>query len=126
MRAVKACLLMLLLFWSGIAAADVRVSPPLPESFTSKGGVGTASVTLRSGVTVGALVVVNCVGDVIDPATGLPWTNYLTAELGLQPPPAAQVAAFTALAAERDRYARAFNSTIGVVATDATLGKASC
>jgi L-aminopeptidase/D-esterase-like protein len=91
-----------------------------------KGGVGTDSVTLRSGVTVAALVVVNCVGDVIDPATGLPWTNYLTVELGLQPPPAAQVAAFTALAAERDRYARAFNSTIGVVATDATLGKASC
>ena len=48
-----------------------------------KGGVGTASTVLSSGVTVGALVVVNCVGDVIDPATGLPWTNYLTAELGL-------------------------------------------
>jgi hypothetical protein len=28
----------------GIAAADVRVSPPLPESFTSKGGVGTAGI----------------------------------------------------------------------------------
>ena len=28
----------------GIAAADVRVAPPLPESFTSKGGVGTAGV----------------------------------------------------------------------------------
>ena len=40
-----------------------------------KGGVGTASAVLSSGVTVGALVVVNCVGDVIDPATGLPWTD---------------------------------------------------
>ena len=91
-----------------------------------KGGVGTASSVLRSGVTVGALVVVNCVGDVIDPATGLPWTNYLTAELGLAPPPPAQVAAFAALAAERDRYAQAFNSTIAVVATDAMLASPSC
>lgn len=91
-----------------------------------KGGVGTASSVLRSGVTVGALVVVNCVGDVIDPATGLPWTNYLTTELGLAPPPPAQVAAFAALAAERDRYAQAFNSTIAVVATDAMLASPSC
>lgn len=91
-----------------------------------KGGVGTASTTLDSGVTVGALVVVNCVGDVIDPGTGLPWTNYLSAELGLEPPPPAQVAAFAELAAERDRFAQAFNSTIGVVATDAALGTSSC
>jgi L-aminopeptidase/D-esterase-like protein len=91
-----------------------------------KGGIGTASTVLDSGVTVGALVVVNCVGDVIDPATGLPWTTFLSAELGLKTPPPAQVAAFAELAAERDRYAQAFNSTIGVVATDAALEKASC
>jgi L-aminopeptidase/D-esterase-like protein len=91
-----------------------------------KGGIGTASSVLPSGITVGALVVVNCVGDVIDPDTGLPWANYMAAELGLEPPPPAQVAAFAALAAERDRYAQAFNSTIGVVATDAALGPSSC
>src|SRR5262245_58180680 len=38
-----------------------------------KGGVGTASMTLDSGVTVGAIVVVNAAGDAVDPATGLPW-----------------------------------------------------
>jgi L-aminopeptidase/D-esterase-like protein len=91
-----------------------------------KGGVGTASTLLGSGVTVGALVVVNSVGDVIDPATGLPWTHFLTAELGLASPPPAQVAAFAALMAERDRFAEAFNSTIAVVATDAALGPAAC
>jgi L-aminopeptidase/D-esterase-like protein len=91
-----------------------------------KGGVGTASTALSSGVTVGALVVANSVGDVIDPATGLPWTNYLTTELGLSTPPPAQVAAFAELAAERDRYAQAFNSTIAVVATDAILDAAAC
>ena len=34
------------------------------------GGVGSASVRLASGAVVGALVVVNALGDVVDPATG--------------------------------------------------------
>jgi L-aminopeptidase/D-esterase-like protein len=91
-----------------------------------KGGIGTASTVLNSGVTVGALVVVNCVGDVVDPGSGLPWMSYLSRDLGLATPPPAQVAAFAALMAERDRYAQAFNSTIGVVASDAALSTSSC
>jgi L-aminopeptidase/D-esterase-like protein len=35
-----------------------------------KGGVGSASITLPSGLIVAALVVVNAAGDVIDPSTG--------------------------------------------------------
>jgi L-aminopeptidase/D-esterase-like protein len=35
-----------------------------------KGGIGTSSIKLANGVVVGALVAVNCVGDVIDPKTG--------------------------------------------------------
>ena len=38
--------------------------------YSMKGGSGTASVTLDSGLTVGALVVVNAVGDILDPSTG--------------------------------------------------------
>ena len=38
-----------------------------------KGGIGTASAVLPNGCTVGALVAVNSLGAVIDPATGLPW-----------------------------------------------------
>jgi L-aminopeptidase/D-esterase-like protein len=38
-----------------------------------KGGVGTASTVLDNGVTVGAIVVVNSAGEVLDPTTGLPW-----------------------------------------------------
>ncbi|MDT5134617.1 MAG: hypothetical protein QOE41_3928 [Mycobacterium sp.] len=91
-----------------------------------KGGIGTASTMLASGVTVGALVVNNCVGDVVDPATGLPWASYLSQQLGLVPPPPAQVAAYGELVAERDRFAAAFNSTIGIVATDAALSMSSC
>ena len=91
-----------------------------------KGGIGTASTVLASGVTVGAQVVNNCVGDVVDPATGLPWASYLSQLLGLVPPPPAEVAAYEALVAARDRFAAAFNSTIGVVATDAALSMSSC
>jgi L-aminopeptidase/D-esterase-like protein len=91
-----------------------------------KGGVGTASTVLESGVTVGALVVANCVGDVVDPGTGLPWMNQLATALRLKHPPQAQVEAFAALLAERDRFAQAFNSTIAVVATDAALSPSSC
>lgn len=38
--------------------------------FASEGGVGTALVTLNGGVKVGALLVVNAYGDVIDRSTG--------------------------------------------------------
>ena len=87
-----------------------------------KGGVGTASTQLESGVRVGAIVVVNSAGEVFDPATGLPWMADLTGEFGLRPPPAEQVAAFAA----RHRETSALNTTIAVVATDAVLTKAGC
>jgi hypothetical protein len=35
-----------------------------------KGGIGTASIKLSNGVIVGAIVAVNCIGNVIDPKTG--------------------------------------------------------
>lgn len=90
-----------------------------------KGGVGTAAVTVDLGtatVTVGALVVVNCVGSVVNPATGLPWQPELADELGLRPPPAEQVAAFAVLQPDFG----ALNTTIAVVATDAELSPAGC
>jgi L-aminopeptidase/D-esterase-like protein len=87
-----------------------------------KGGVGTASTTLPSGVTVGALVVVNSAGNVIDQATGLPWLNYLIAELGLSIPPDDQLAELAAL----ESPLSSLNTTIAVVATDAALSPAAC
>ena len=35
-----------------------------------KGGIGTSSIKLPNGLIVGAIVAVNCVGDVIDPKSG--------------------------------------------------------
>lgn len=87
-----------------------------------KGGVGTASITLDSGVTVGALVVVNAAGEAVDTATGLPWLAYQIEEFGLVAPPADQLAAF----ADRHTELSPLNTTIAVVATDAALSPAGC
>jgi len=87
-----------------------------------KGGVGTASVMLESGVTVGAVVVVNAAGDAVDPATGLPWLAYQIEEFGLIAPPADQVAGY----ADRRTELSPLNTTIAVVATDAALSPAGC
>jgi L-aminopeptidase/D-esterase-like protein len=90
-----------------------------------KGGVGTASTTLTtlpSGVTVGAVVIVNSAGDVVDRTTGLPWQADLIEELALTAPPAEQVAALAQLPSPLNPL----NTTIAVVATDASLSKAAC
>ncbi len=84
-----------------------------------KGGLGTASCRLPSDVTVAALIAVNSLGSVVDPAVGRPW------EIGLE-----MAGEFgdagrrrVALPAAPDA-APAGNTTIGVVATDAVLTKA--
>ncbi|MGO9035470.1 P1 family peptidase [Mycobacterium sp.] len=87
-----------------------------------KGGVGTASTTLPSGVTVGALVAVNSAGNVIDQATGLPWLTYLVDELGLTPPPPEQIAELAKL----ESPLSSLNTAVAVVATDAVLSRAAC
>lgn len=95
-----------------------------------KGGVGTASVKLPSGVTVGAVVVVNSVGNVVDPATGLPWMAELSGEFGLTRPPADQLDELARLPSPLDPQNapqdRPLNTTIAVVATDAALSPAGC
>lgn len=95
-----------------------------------KGGVGSASTVLDSGVTVAALAVVNAVGSTVDPATGeLYGARYgLPGEFaGLRAPDVAERAALAAASAALDSgVGEAFHTTIGVVATDATLTKAQC
>ncbi|AZG43899.1 P1 family peptidase [Gordonia insulae] len=92
-----------------------------------KGGVGTASMMLSdgpaAGVTVGALMVANPVGGVIDPMSGLPWaaTDADLLGLGLRPPRGDEIARYGELVAKQT----VLNTTIGVVATDAALDSAS-
>ena len=52
-------------------------------------------------MTVGAIVVVNAAGNVVDPATGLPWMAHLIDEFGLSAPPAEQIAALADLDREK-------------------------
>ena len=87
-----------------------------------KGGVGTASRVLDCGVTVGAIVVVNSAGEVLDTATGLPWMADLVAAFGLGAPTAEQVASY----ADLHRAFSPLNTTIAVIATDAALSSAGC
>ena len=83
-----------------------------------KGGLGTASEVLDSGLVVAAMVAVNSLGSVIDPATGRPWEIRLElgCEFGAQAKKSIVLPA--PQAAEISR-----NTTIGIVATDAILTK---
>ena len=90
-----------------------------------KGGVGTASMALPSGVTVGAVVAVNCAGDVVDRSTGLPWMAELIEEFALTPPPAGQIDALAQLPSRLSPL-NTLNTTIAAVATDAALSPAAC
>jgi L-aminopeptidase/D-esterase-like protein len=79
---------------------------------SAPGGVGTASLRLPGGATVGALAVVNALGDVVDEVGGLlagagAWEAMLTG-----PPPSPPTPGT--------------NSTLGVIATDVPLTKAQC
>ena len=99
------------------AGAGATVGKMLGMGRAMKGGVGTRSITLESGLVVGALAVVNAVGDVIDPGTGQVVAGARNEDgsfadarrilRGLVPPPS-----------ERE------NTTIVVVATNARLTKA--
>ncbi|MFJ6086217.1 P1 family peptidase [Streptomyces sp. NPDC092369] len=89
-----------------------------------KGGIGTASVVLDSGVTVAALVVANAAGSVMDPETGVLYGELFQGRVDY---PEARVheAARRRLAETQARYASPpLNTTLAVVATDAELSKA--
>ena len=52
------------------AGAGATVGKTAGPGRAMKGGLGTSSHTIGNGIVVGAIVAVNCVGNVIDPATG--------------------------------------------------------
>ncbi len=84
-----------------------------------KSGVGTASITLPGGLTVAALVAVNAVGDVIDPATG-------AVIAGVRSPDGDRLLDARTLIRSglSDSSLPGGNTTLGVVATNAVLSKA--
>jgi L-aminopeptidase/D-esterase-like protein len=92
-----------------------------------KGGIGSASLVLACGATVGAIVAVNSWGSAVRPDCGRFWAAELALprEISPQPPvPAAPVDLedFSGTRAAGSGAA----TTIAVVATDAPLDKAGC
>jgi len=99
------------------AGCGATVGKLLGMRSAMKGGVGTWAVNLPGGVIVGALVVVNAFGDVLDEHTGQVLAGARD--------PATGRFLNTADALIRGQRAPAFtaNSTLGVVATNAALTK---
>jgi L-aminopeptidase/D-esterase-like protein len=88
---------------------------PLP----TKGGIGSAAITLASGLVVGAIVAVNAAGDVVDPATGRVVAGARQPD-GTFADLRTLLRSGTPIAPPRPGE----NTTIGVVATNARLTKA--
>src|ERR1051326_725308 len=85
-----------------------------------KGGLGSSSIKLPNGLVIGAIVAVNCVGDVIDPKTGKILAGARTPDgkafLNI-------VAAYRAGRGVAQIAAPGQSTTIGVVATNARFDK---
>ena len=82
-----------------------------------KGGIGTSSIKLGNGLIVGAIVAVNCVGDVIDPKTGKIVAGART------PDGKAFLNIMETLRSGRGTATPGQNTTIGVIATNARFDK---
>lgn len=128
--------------------AGATVGKILGLPMASPGGVGTASLRLPNGVTVGALVVVNAFGDIIDPSSGRILAGARAPRGGgwLDTQRAIEQAAFANAtrkhetrkkaearkktaphdqqSAPRQPFSGIENTTLAVVATDAALTKA--
>ncbi|MDR0275232.1 MAG: P1 family peptidase [Burkholderiaceae bacterium] len=101
------------------AGAGATVGKMFGLAHAMKGGIGSAALTLK-GVTVGALVAVNAVGDVCDPASGVTLAGARTQDgAALRHTTRALLDGEPPLA-----ILAGSNTTIGVIATDAPLTKA--
>ncbi|CAD5372966.1 Peptidase S58 [Rubrivivax sp. A210] len=100
------------------AGAGASVGKLFGVERAMRGGIGTASLRVGA-VTVGALVAVNAIGDVVDPNHG----TVLAGGRGPDGRPRSAVAAILAGVLPPQAIA-GMATTIGVVATDAVLDKA--
>ncbi|WP_371528720.1 P1 family peptidase [Streptomyces sp. NBC_01283] len=91
-----------------------------------KGGIGSASVRLDSGITVAALVVANAAGSGVDAGTGALYGRYFEGRQVVHPAPEVHERAARRLAeaAAAGNGPPPLNTTLAVVATDAELTKA--
>ena len=100
------------------AGAGATIGKTAGSSRAMKGGLGSAAVTMPDGLIVAALVAVNAIGDVIDPTTG-------KVVAGVRTPDGKSLADARLLlrSGALQQLRIGANTTIGVVATNATLTK---
>jgi L-aminopeptidase/D-esterase-like protein len=101
------------------AGAGATVGKSAGSSRAMKGGIGSAAIQMPDGLIVAALVAVNAAGDIIDPATG-------KVIAGVRTPDGKSLADARVLlttGALRQPARLGENTTLAVVATNATLTK---
>lgn len=107
------------------AGAGATVGKLDGPAHAMKAGIGSSEIHLQNGVIVAALVAVNAVGDVIDPATGKIVAGRRTADgrglLDVRTVLRSRPAIRAPRASGEDAFA--LNTTIGIVATNARLTK---
>jgi L-aminopeptidase/D-esterase-like protein len=111
------------------AGTGATVGKILGMQQAMKSGIGTASLEISEGVIIGALVVINAFGDVIDPQSGKIIAGARSFQSGHMSPSATEYFADT-LEVMKSSYSNiifdfppATNTCIGVVATNASLTK---
>ena len=117
-RAAKAALAGLIQEGNVGAGTGATVGKLAGSGRAMKGGIGTAAIELPNGLVVAALVAVNAIGDVIDPSTGAVVAGVRT-EDGTGFADARKLLRSGASTGGRVGD----NTTIGVVATNASLTK---
>jgi L-aminopeptidase/D-esterase-like protein len=106
------------------AGAGATVGKFFGSECAMKGGLGTANVRVgKTGIIVGAIVAVNAVGDVFDVRNGRTLAGALTPDHKQFRGSAAQIAAGALMTPNTARIVAGANSTIGIVATNATMTK---
>ncbi|UXY28106.1 P1 family peptidase [Streptomyces sp. HUAS TT20] len=116
------------------AAAASAPGAPVPQGCVGagtgaavqwlKGGVGSASTVLDSGITVAALVVANAVGSALDPETGVLYGELFQGRVEYPEARVHEAARRRLAEAAAKNTPPVLNTTLAVVATDAELSKA--
>lgn len=100
---------------AGTGATVGKVRGP---EFATKGGIGTAALRLADGITVGAIVAVNALGDVVSPLTGQIIAGSRDPRSGAYLSAVSQILGADGVAIGPSAGEA---TTIGVIATDAVL-----
>jgi len=106
------------------AGAGATVGKLAGRERAMKAGIGSAEIQLRDGVIVAAIVAVNAVGDIVDPATGKVIAGVRTEDgKGLADVRTMLRSRPALRQLQRGGDLPAMNTTLGIVATNATLTK---